>query len=178
MRGILPALLTIASLAACHRDTPEELAQAGMERHRAREYAQAIELYRESLELHEDPAVRGSLARALAAYGNSSGSAAEYQRLLKAAPQNGALWLEYGLLLETGLEDLQGAEEALFNATQYPPKPPEASYRLGLVLMQRRRYEEAGACFEAAVNLAAPTSSWLEDARQQQIQAFLLAKPR
>jgi len=176
MRGILLTLIALASLEACHKATPEELAQAGMERHRAHEFAQAIELYRSSLELHEDPTVRASLARALAAAGNFGEAAKEYQRLLEDEPQNGTLWHDYGVLLQTGLRDLQAAEEALFNATKYPPKPPVASYDLGCVLMQLGRYEEAGACFDAALNLAPPKSSWLEDAQARQVQSYLLAK--
>lgn len=178
MRALLLSLLALPGLAACHDATPEELAQAGMERHRAHEYAQAIELYRSSLEQREDSSVRASLARALAAAGKFSEAAREYLALLKAEPRNGTLWHDYGVLLESGLNDLPGAEEALFNATKYPPQPPEASYDLGCVLMQRRRYAEAGACFDAAINLAPPKASWLEDARQRQIQAYLLAKPR
>jgi Flp pilus assembly protein TadD len=139
MRGFLLALIASAALAACHRATPEELAQAGSERHRAREYAAAIELYQSSLELHDDPAVRANLARAFAAAGKFVEAGAQYRRLLKDEPQNGTLWHDYGVLLESGLNDLAGAEEALFNATKYPPKPPEASYDLGRVLMQRGR---------------------------------------
>ncbi|SRR5258706_2803274 len=176
MRAFLPTLIALASLAACHEATPEELAKAGIERHRAHEYAQAIELYRRSLELHDDAGVRASLARALAAAGNFADSAQEYQRLLKDQPQNGTIWQDYGLLLESCIKDLKGAEEALFNATKYPPKSPEASYHLGRVLMQRGRYEEAGACFEAAISLAPPKAAWLQDAQEQQVQAYLLAK--
>ena len=67
----------VAVLAACQRATPEELAQAGAERHRAHQYAQAIELYRRSLELRPDARVRADLARALAASGKFSEAAAE-----------------------------------------------------------------------------------------------------
>ena|SRR5689334_19379020 len=178
MRALLLCLFAAASLAACHRAAPEELAQAGAARHRAHEYAQAIELYRASLERRDDPGVRASLARALAAAGKFAEAAREYLALLKAAPQNGTLWHDYGVLLEGGLNDLPGAEQALFNATQYPPRPPEASYDLGRVLMQRGRYTEAGACFDAAISVAPPKAPWLEDAQQRQIQAYLLAKPR
>jgi len=178
MRAFLPALIAIAGLAACHRATPEELARAGSERHRAREYAQSIELYLRSLELRDDPIVRANLARAFAAAGKFAEAAREYQRLLKLEPQNGTLWHDYGVLLDQGLNDLHGAEEALFNATKYPPQPAEASYDLGRVLMQLGRHQEAGACFEAAISAAPPKAPWIEDAQQRQIQAFLLAKPR
>ena len=135
-----------------------------------------VELYRRSLALHQDPLVRADLARALAAAGNYPEAAVEYKALLAGDPQNGALWHDYGLVLELGLKDLRGAEDALFNATKFPPRLPEASYDLGRVLMQRRRYEEAGACFEAAISNAPPKATWLQDARDQQVQAYLLAK--
>jgi superkiller protein 3 len=176
MRGLLLTLIAAASLAACHRETAEELAQQGTERHRAHEFAQAIELYRRSLALHADTHVRSDLARALAAAGRFPEAALEYKALLAADPQNGVLWHDYGLVLGTGLGDLKGAEDALFNATNFPPRQPEASYDLGCVLMQRGRYEEAAACFEAAISLAPPKATWLEDARDKQVQAYLLAK--
>jgi tetratricopeptide (TPR) repeat protein len=176
MRVLLLAWVAAASLAACHRETPEELAQQGAEQHRAHEYAQAVELYRRSLALHPDAHVRTDLARALAAAGKFPEAAAEYRTLLGGEPQNGALWHDYGLVLESGLHDLAAAETALFNATQYPPRSPEASYDLGRVLMQRRRYEEAGACFDAAIANATRETPWLQDARDLQVQAYLLAR--
>jgi len=178
--GIAAAsLLVLCALSACPDsppETPAELAQAAAQLHRGQQYERAIELYRRSLELHDDAGVRANLARALAAAGNAAEAAREYQRLLKDQPQNGTLWHDYGLLLATDPGDLQGAEEALFNATKYPPKPAEASYDLGRVLMQRGRYEEAGACFDAALSLAPPQASWLADAEAQQVQAYLLAR--
>jgi Flp pilus assembly protein TadD len=178
--GIAAAsLLALCALCACPEsppETPAGLAQAAAEQHRAHEFGKAIELYRRSLALRDDASVRANLAHALAANKDFAGAATEYQRLLGDQAQNGTLWHEYGIVLETGLRDLKGAEEALFRATQYPPKPAEASYDLGRVLMQRGRYEEAGACFDAAINLAPPKSSWLEDAQARQVQAYLLAK--
>jgi Flp pilus assembly protein TadD len=179
MRRSVLALIAAASLAGCRDsppETPEGCAQAAAELHRAHEYAKAIELYRRSLELRTDPLVRANLARALAADGKPAEAAEQYRQLLAAEPENGALWHDYGLLLETGIHDLRAAEEALFKATRFPPQLPEASYDLGRVLMQRGRYEEAGACFDAAINLAPPKAPWLQDARDRQVQSFLLAK--
>ena len=172
-------LLAILVFAVCRRAAPEsaaDLAQAAAARHHAHEYAQAVELYQRSLALHPDPLVRANLARALAADQEFRAAAEQYQLLLKDEPQNGALWHDYGLVLESGLKDLQGAEDALFNATKFPPRLPEASYDLGRVLLQHGRYEEAGACFDAAISQAPRNASWLEDAQAQQVQAYLLAK--
>ncbi|MBK7642381.1 MAG: tetratricopeptide repeat protein [Planctomycetes bacterium] len=171
-------LLCASALCGCHREpqTPEALARAGMEMHRSHDFAKAIDYYRRSLALHPDTSVRVNLARALFAAGKAPEAAAEYKALLQDDSSNGALWFDYGLVLENGIKDLSAAEEALFNATKYPPKPPEASYHLGNVLMARGRYEEAGACFDAAISFAPPKASWLDDAHEKQIQAYLLAK--
>jgi tetratricopeptide (TPR) repeat protein len=179
MRMFLLALVAASALGACHRsppETPEAFAQAAAEMHRSHEYSKAIELYRRSLALRPDPGVRGNLARALAADGNFAEAAEQYKLLLEADPANGALWHDYGIVLEKGIKDLQAAEDALFNATRYPPRPPEASYDLGRVLLQRGRYEDAGACFEAAIAFGSPKAPWFEDAQLQQVQAYLLAK--
>ncbi len=181
---LIPGLLLLVAVvlwvflgrSAPARPTPESLAQEASALHREKKYAQAIELYQQSLALHPDSGVRANLARALAAADRFAESAEQYQLLLENDRSNGALWHDFGLLLEAGLKDLQGAEEALFNATKYPPKPPEASYDLGRVLMQRGRYEEAAACFEAAISFAPPKADWLQDARDQQVKAFLLAR--
>jgi len=180
----ISALMLLAGLGlwaalACpgkSQPTAESLARQAATLHHEQKFAQAIELYRESLELHPDPAVRANLARALAAAGEYAKSAEQYQLLLKDDPSNGALWHDYGIVLKVGTKDLGAAEEALFNATKYPPKSPEASYDLGCVLMQLERYEDAGACFEAAIAFASPKASWLEDARDQQVKAYLFAK--
>jgi tetratricopeptide (TPR) repeat protein len=119
--------------------------------------------------------VRANLARALAAAGQCAEAAEQYRLLLDADPQNGVVWHDYGVLLEACLHDLRAAEEALFNATKYPPKPPEASYDLGRVLMKNGRYEEAGACFEAAIANAPPKAEWLESAQEELVRAHLLA---
>jgi tetratricopeptide (TPR) repeat protein len=155
-----------------------ELEQQATERHRAHDYAGAIELYRRSLALHSEPRVRANLARALTAAGKCADAAEQYRLLLEAEPQNGVVWHDYGLLLEAGLHDLRAAEEALFNATKYPPKPPEASYDLGRVLMKNGRYEEAGACFEAAIANAPPKAEWLESAQNELVRAHLFAGSR
>lgn len=170
---------SLLALCACHKDppdTPEGLAKAGTEMHRAHEYEKAIDCYRRSLALHPDEGVRANLARALAAARRFPEAAEQYKQLLASDPSNGALWHDYGIVLESGLQDLKAAEEALFNATKYPPRPPEANYDLGRVLMRLQRYEEAAACFEAAINLAPPKATWLQDAQDQQVQAYLLAK--
>jgi tetratricopeptide (TPR) repeat protein len=166
-------------LCACHKSTPETpaaLAQRGVELHRTHDYEKAIDCYRRSLALHEDTGVRVNLARALAAGRKFPEAADQYKQLLAGDPSNGALWHDYGIVLESGIKDLKAAEEALFNATKYPPRPPEASYDLGRVLMRLQRYEEAAACFEAAINLAPPKATWLQDAQDQQVQAYLLAR--
>ncbi len=71
------------------------------------------------------------------------------------------------------MKDLAAAEEALFNATKYAPNLAEAQLDLGRVLLQRERWEEAAACLEAAINLAPPRASWLEDAQQKLVFAHL-----
>jgi tetratricopeptide (TPR) repeat protein len=173
---IAAGMWAVFGRSAPQQPTPESLQQQAATLHRTHDYAKAIELYRQSLALHDDPRVRVNLARALVAAGKFAEAAGQYKLLLESDPSNGALWYDYGLVLETGIKDLQAAEEALFNATKYPPKPPEASYDLGRVLMQRERYEEAGACFEAALAFAPPKASWLQDARDQQVKAYLLAR--
>ncbi len=181
---LIPALLLLVALglwvffgrSAPPPATAQSLAQEAETLHREKQYAKAIELYQQSLALHSEAGVRGNLARALAAAERFPEAAAQYQQLLQADPSNGALWHDYGLVLEVGMKDLQGAQEALFNATKYPPKPPEANYDLGRVLLQLGRYEEAGACFDAAINFASPKATWLPDAQEKQVQAYLLAK--
>ena len=166
----LVALLCTSVLAACpgkQSQNPAELAREAEQLHRTHEYAKAIELYRASLTLHPDNGVRANLARALAAAGKFPEAAAEYNALLKDDSSNGALWHDYGIVLEKGIKDLNAAEEALFNATKYPPKPPEASYDLGRVLMMRARYEEAAACFEAALSFGSTKATWRDDANEQ-----------
>lgn len=174
--------IAVALLAACalapgcpaKPRTPVELARDAEELHRSHEFAKAIELYRQSLALHSDTSVRANLARALFAAGRSAESAEEYKQLLEEDPSNGALWHDYGLVLENGIKDYAAAEEALFNATKYPPKPPEASYDLGCVLMQRERYEEAAACFEAALSFGSSKALWYDDATDKLAQARVL----
>jgi tetratricopeptide (TPR) repeat protein len=175
--SIVAALLVACALVAgcpAQPRTPAELARDAAEMHRAHEFGKAIELYRQSLALHPDPGVRANLARALAAAGRSVEAAEEYKQLLKEDPSNGALWHDYGLVLEKGIKDLAAAEEALFNATKYPPKPPEASYDLGRVLLQRGRYEEAAACFEAALSFGSSKSLWYDDAGDKLAEARVL----
>lgn len=156
--------------------TPRSLELEAARLHRMHEYAQAAALYRQSLALHEDDGVRANLARALAADGKFAEAAEQYKLLIARDGSNGALWHDYGIVLEKGIKDLKAAEEALFNATKFPPKPPEASFDLGRVLMQRERYEEAGACFDAAISFAPPKAPWLQEAQELQVKAYLLAK--
>jgi len=180
---LLLSLLGLGFWAAFPRTQPPEpdaksLAQQAATLHHQKKYKEAIELYRASLKLKSDPGVRANFARALAAAGESAQSAEQYQLLLQADPKNGVLWHDYGILLESDIKDLQAAQEALFNATQYPPSTPEASYDLGRVLLRIGRYEEAAACFEAAVSAAPPGAPWLDAARDGQLKAYLFAKER
>lgn len=149
------------------------LAYRAMELHRAHHFSEAAALYREALALREDPETRANLARSLAAAGDSTQAAAEFQRALADDGTNGALWHDYGLLLEGGLKDLAAAEEALFNATKYAPSLGEAQFDLGRVLLARERWDEAKACLEAAINLAPPRAAWLEEAQQKLVFAHL-----
>lgn len=149
------------------------LAARAMELHRAHHFVEAAALYRQALVLREDPLTRANLARSLAAAGDCTAAAHEFQRALAVDGTNGALWHDYGLLLEGGLKDLAAAEEALFNATKYAPNLGEAQYDLGRVLVQRERWEEAKACLEAAINLAPPRATWLEAAQRELVLAHL-----
>jgi len=181
LAALLLALLGLGLWAAFPRTQEPEpdaksLAQQAATLHHQKKYKQAIELYRDSLKLHEDSGVRANFARALAAAGEFAQSAEQYQLVLKEDPKNGVLWHDYGILLESGIKDLQAAQDALFNATKFPPSSPEASYDLGRVLLQLGRYEEAAACFEAAVSAAPPNAPWLDAARDGQLKAYLFAK--
>jgi len=164
-------------LCACHKappETPAGLARAGMEMHRTHDYPKAIDYYRRSLALEASPGVRGNLARALTASGRYPEAVEQYELLIAADSSNGAIWHEYGIALRDGIKDMKAAEEALFNATRYPPKPPEANYDLGCLLLSSGRYEEAAACLEASISFGSPKAPWYADAGDRLAQAHAL----
>jgi tetratricopeptide (TPR) repeat protein len=64
------------------------------------------------------------------------------EQLLKAAPDQGAHWFNYGFMLEEA-GDYPGAETAFRRATELSPKLDRAWYGLGLVLIRLQRFDEA-----------------------------------
>jgi tetratricopeptide (TPR) repeat protein len=129
-------------------------------------YAEAVEAYRASLAIVDDPITRNNLANALVRAGRAEEAVAEYRRALERHPESGLAWYNYGILLEQVLHDVAHAEQAFQNAIRYAPGMPDAHYRLGRLYLDTARPDAAVEALTRAITLAPPTSPLLGEARK------------
>jgi tetratricopeptide (TPR) repeat protein len=165
--GRRPAIA--ATSAAEERANARRLAGSG-------ELARAVPAFRDALAIEDDPVTRRELANALLALGRAQEALAEIERLLATEHEDGEVWFLCGRAREA-LRDVRGAEEAYLRAIERSPGLVEAQFRLGAVLIELARYEEAIASLESALSLAPPDAPWRAQAEAALIEAHQRAIP-
>ena len=103
----------------------------------------ALRLYEEMLaEFPGDTYALASKAHLQGQLGQRRAALDTLAQVVRAEPQNGRHWFNYGFLLEQ-LEEFEQAEAAFRRATEVSPALDRAWYGLGLVLIRLQRFDEA-----------------------------------
>jgi Tfp pilus assembly protein PilF len=114
---------------------------------------QAMGLFEDMLrEFPGDLYALASKAHLQAQSGNGAAALRSMEVLLRAQPDNGTHWFNYGFVLEEA-GDFERAESAFRRATELSPKLDRAWYGLGLVLIRLQRLDEAVAALKRNTQL-------------------------
>lgn len=102
----------------------ELLAKAGNTYLYSRDFSGAAEYYRRALAIHDDAKVRNDYANALYYSGDTVGSLAQYQTILKSDPKNENALFNRGIVLWRANHDAKGAVESWERLLQAMPDHP------------------------------------------------------
>ena len=120
------------------------------------EFTQAIELFEESLRIHDDALVRSEMAVALQAAGRTPEAVEQLVRAVRMNPKDYMAWNNLGFLRETSLRDLEGAREAYERAIRLNPVLPESHFNLGRVCATLGKRDQALAHLRRFLELVPP----------------------
>jgi tetratricopeptide (TPR) repeat protein len=116
-------------------------------------YDQAIEAYREMLELQPSNEFAALvLANLLSEKGDIEGAGVVLNRLILARPESADGWFNLGFLHDKS-DRLEEAERCFKRAVELKPNLDRAWYGLGLVLVRADRLEEAVEAFKQTVKI-------------------------
>lgn len=120
----------------------------------------AMRDFASALELADDAQLRALYASSLLRAGRTEEARAQFERALRARPDDALAWCDWGDALRTRFHDVRAAESAFKKALELHGDLPQAHLGLARVLGDLGDHEGACAEIEAALSTAPPDAPW------------------